>query len=139
MGEDVKAGVSDEKATAAVSPYSIYSSDNLGAMITSVQLKGDNYNEWATEMLNAMQAKRKTEFIDGSLKKPQEGDVDLESWLSVNSMIVGWLRPSIEPCVRSTVTFITDAHKLWEQGACAPIDDRLLWSIGKDVGRAANI
>lgn len=29
-------------------------------------------------------------------------------------MIVGWIRSSIEPRVRSTVTFITDAQKLWE-------------------------
>lgn len=29
-------------------------------------------------------------------------------------MIVGWIRYSIEPRVKSTVTFITEAHKLWE-------------------------
>ena len=29
-------------------------------------------------------------------------------------MIVGWIRSSIEPRVRSTVTFITEAYKLWE-------------------------
>ena len=29
-------------------------------------------------------------------------------------MIVGWIRTSIEPRVRSTVTFIQDSHKLWE-------------------------
>ena len=114
MGDDkvVVAGVTGEKG--ASSPYSIFASDNPGALITSVQLKGENYNEWATEMLNALQAKRKAGFVDGTLQKPPEGHADLESWLSVNSMIVGWLRTSIEPKVRSTVTFITDAHKLWE-------------------------
>ncbi|XP_009110495.1 uncharacterized protein LOC103836034 [Brassica rapa] len=86
------------------SPYSIFSSDNHGALITSVQLKSDNYNEWATEMMNALQAKRKTGFIYGTFKKPPEGHANLEAWLSVNSMIVGWLRTSIEPRVRSTVT-----------------------------------
>ena len=29
-------------------------------------------------------------------------------------MIVRWIRTSIEPRVRSTVTFIQDAHNLWE-------------------------
>lgn len=38
----------------------------------------------------------------------------MESWLNVNSMIVGWVRTSIEPRVYSKVTFISDAHKLWE-------------------------
>lgn len=97
-----------------VSPYSLFSSDNPGAMITSVQLKGENYNEWSLEMMNALRAKKKNGFIDGTLPQPGEGDANLESWLSVNSMIVGWIRTSIEPRVRSTVTFISDAHKLWE-------------------------
>lgn len=113
MGDDksLTTGVSEKGAR---SPYSLFSSDNPGALITSIQLKGENYNEWSTEMMNALQAKRKAGFIDGTLKKPTEGHADLESWLSVNSMIVGWLRTSIEPKLRSTVTFITDAHKLWE-------------------------
>lgn len=29
-------------------------------------------------------------------------------------MIVGWIRASIEPKVRSTITYITDAYQLWE-------------------------
>lgn len=112
--EETSGSGGEKKTEKVASPYSIFASDNPGALITAVLLKGDNYNEWATEMMNALQAKRKTGFIDGSLKKPPEGHVDLESWLSVNSMIVGWLRTSIEPRVRSSVTFITDAHKLWE-------------------------
>ena len=83
-------------------------------MITFVQLKGDNYNEWAMEMVNALRAKKKIGFVDGSLPKPDENHKDSEAWLSVNSMIVGWIRTSIEPRVRSTVTFITDAHNLWD-------------------------
>lgn len=117
MGDDgdaSKAVVGKQVDTMALSPYTLFSSDNPGAMITSVQLKGDNYNEWSLEMLNALRAKKKSGFVDGSLTQPGEGDPKLESWLSVNSMIVGWIRTSIEPRVRSTVTFITNAHKLWE-------------------------
>ena len=97
-----------------VSPYTLYGSDNPGAAITSVLLNGENYNGWSSEMLNALQAKRKLGFITGTLTKPDAGSVDLENWLTVNSMIVGWIRTSIESKVRSTVTYITDAHQLWE-------------------------
>lgn len=97
-----------------VSPYTLYSSDNPGAVIPSVLLNGENYNEWSSEMLNALQAKRKLGFIKSTLKKPDAESVDLENWLTVNSMLVGWIRASIEPKVRSTVTYITDAHQLWE-------------------------
>ena len=83
-------------------------------MITSVRLNGENYNEWSSEMLNAFQAKRKLGFIKGTLVKPAETSLDLENWLTVNSMLVGWIRASIEPKVKSTIMYITDAHQLWE-------------------------
>lgn len=113
-GEVSKELVPKSGDTMVVSPYSLFSSDNPGAMITSVHLKGENYNEWSMEMWNALRAKKKIGFIDGTFPQPGEGDANLESWLSVNSLIVGWIRTSIEPRVRSTVTFITNAHKLWE-------------------------
>ena len=90
MGDDDKQVTMAKPGEAlVVSPYSLFSSDNPGALITSVQLTGDNYNEWAMEMGNALRAKKKIGFIDGSLPKPEEGSKDLEAWLSVNSMIVG--------------------------------------------------
>lgn len=93
-----------------VSPYSLYGSNNPGSMISYVLLNGDNYNEWSTEMLNALQTKRKRGFINGTMKKPTSDNVDFKNWKKVNSMIVGWIRASIESKVRSTVTLISDAH-----------------------------
>ena len=90
----------------------MFVSDNPGAVITYVQLNGDNYNEWSSEMLNALQAKRKLGFINGTLKKPAEGSLDLENWLAVNSMLVGWIHIAIQPRGRSTRTYM-DAHQLW--------------------------
>ncbi|CAA7060014.1 unnamed protein product [Microthlaspi erraticum] len=78
-------------------------------------LTGENYNKWASELLNALQAKRKLGFIHGVLPKPAVGIPDMENWLTVNSMLVGWIRASIEPKVRSTVTYISDAHLLWTE------------------------
>ena len=97
-----------------ITPFSLFSSDNPGSMITLVTLTGDNYNEWSAEMLNALRAKKKIGFIDGLIAKPVTAGAKLESWTSVNSMVVGWLRTSITPRVRSTISFITNAHDLWE-------------------------
>ncbi|XP_010431103.1 PREDICTED: uncharacterized protein LOC104715395 [Camelina sativa] len=83
-------------------------------MISAITLTGDNYNEWASEMLNALRAKKKTGFIDGSLRRPGADSSDLETWTSVNSMVIGWLRTSISPRVCSTVLFHTSARDLWE-------------------------
>lgn len=106
-------GEKTSSASIIVSPYTLSSNDNPGALITSVLLTGDNYNEWSTEMLNALQAKRKMGFINGTIKKPPPESAKYKNWMTVNSMIIGWIRVSIEPKVRSTVTFIADTSQLW--------------------------
>ncbi|XP_013628088.1 PREDICTED: uncharacterized protein LOC106334330 [Brassica oleracea var. oleracea] len=109
-----KSGTMDSRGVDSATPYSLHASDNPGAMITSVTLTGENYGEWSSEMTNALRAKRKLGFVNGTIPKPLANDSNLELWLSVNSMIVGWIRTSIEPRVRSTVTFVQDSHTLWE-------------------------
>ena len=51
------------------SPYLRYASDNPRAIVSSVQLNGENYNEWLSEMLNVLQTKREMSFIKCTLKK----------------------------------------------------------------------
>ncbi|XP_010470454.1 PREDICTED: uncharacterized protein LOC104750360 [Camelina sativa] len=112
------AAAMSQSVSVVVSPYTLASSDNPGSMISAV--------EWATEMLNALQAKRKTRFINGTIPKPVSSDPDFENWQTVNSMIVGWIQTSIEPKVKSTVTFISDAHQLW-------VDLKERFSVGNKV------
>ena len=107
-----KSGTSEDRGADSATPYSFYASYNLGAMITSVTLTGENYNERYSEMTNAICAKQKLGFIDGSITKPSTNDPSLELWLSVNSMTVGRIRTSIEPRVRSTITFVQDSQTM---------------------------
>src|SRR5690606_32448310 len=93
--------------------YTLHPSDNPGALITPVILKGDNYSEWATEFCNSLQAKQKIGFINGTIPKPLTNP-DLTRWVSANSKIVGWIRTSIDPTVRSTVSHVPHAYQLWE-------------------------
>ncbi|XP_010487860.1 PREDICTED: uncharacterized protein LOC104765791 [Camelina sativa] len=114
MGDEKAVVAAKASDSTGVTPYTLFSSDNPGSMISSVMLSGENYSEWATEMFNALRAKRKIGFIDGTIRKPKEEGSEMESWTSVNSMVVGWLRTSITPHVRSTVSFIDAAAELWE-------------------------
>ena len=93
------------------SPYYLHPSDNPGALITSVLLTHENYTEWSTELRNSLQAKQKTGFIDGTIPKPED-DPELSRWLAANSMIVGWIRTSIDSKIRSTITPVPEAQKL---------------------------
>ncbi|KAL0650121.1 hypothetical protein Bca4012_092812 [Brassica carinata] len=66
-----------ESRVETATPYSLFASDNSGAMITSVTLMGENYNEWSSEMVNALQAKRKISFIEGTIPKPL---AEIQTW-----------------------------------------------------------
>ncbi|XP_010451686.1 PREDICTED: uncharacterized protein LOC104733844 [Camelina sativa] len=111
--------------TTVTNPYSLSSSDNPGSLISLVVLKEDNYPEWATELRNSLQAKQKLGFINGSTPKPA-ANPELAQWLAANSMIVGWIRTSIDPRIRSTVSFISEASTLWESL-------RVCFSVGNGV------
>lgn len=114
--------------TTAITPnplLRLHPSDNPGALISSIVLKEDNYPEWATEMRNSLQAKQKLGFINGTVSKPAS-EPDLSLWLAVNSMIIGWIRTSIDPRILSTVAYQSLAATLWE-------NLRVRFSVGNGV------
>ncbi|XP_048633129.1 uncharacterized protein LOC106359481 [Brassica napus] len=119
-----KSGTMDSRGVVSATPYSMHASDNLGAMITSVTLTGENYGEWSSEMTNALRAKRKLGFVNGTIPMLLANDSNVELWLSVNLMIVGWIHTSIEPreqlasCRqdgKSVIEFFGRLSKLWEE------------------------
>ncbi|ESQ37535.1 hypothetical protein EUTSA_v10003107mg [Eutrema salsugineum] len=63
----------------------LHPSDRPGDLITTVQLKGENYEDWAKHVRNALRTKRKLGFIDGTLMKPTTAK-ELEQWEVVNSI-----------------------------------------------------
>lgn len=116
MGDDNSASSHANPSTVIDSTSSIYylhPSDKPGALITSVLLRGDNYTEWATELSNSIQAKQKLGFINGTFTKPTS-EPDLSRWMATNSMLVGWIQTYIDPKIRSTVSSVPEAHKLWK-------------------------
>ena len=72
----------EQSKNGVAAPYSLHASDNPGALITSVVFTGDNYKEWTTKLTNALKAKRKLGFIDGSIPKPSIDDSNFGLWLT---------------------------------------------------------
>lgn len=67
------------KGMNSISSYYLHPSDNPGSLISPVQLKGDNYEEWVRSMRNALRAKKKIGFIDGTYTKPSDESAELEN------------------------------------------------------------
>ncbi|CAM8925879.1 unnamed protein product [Rhodiola kirilowii] len=94
------------------SPFYLHPSDHPGLSICPVTLKGDNYEEWTIAMKNAFCAKRKMGFLNGRISKPTDPD-DEDDWYSVNSMLIGWIIQSIDPALRSSITYSSTVRELW--------------------------
>ncbi|KAA8523786.1 hypothetical protein F0562_010210 [Nyssa sinensis] len=105
------------------SPYTLNANDNPGNIVTQVQLKGENYDEWARAIQTTLRAKKKYGFIDGTVKQPADDSLELEDWWTVNSMLVSWVFNTIEPTLRSTISYMENVKDLWE-------DIRQRFSIG---------
>ncbi|KAG7636894.1 C2 domain [Arabidopsis thaliana x Arabidopsis arenosa] len=98
---------------AMVSPLYLHSSDGPENLITNVQLKGENYEDWAKHVRNASRTKQKLGFIDGTLEKPTKED-DMEQWEVVNTMLVAWIMNTFEPTVRTSISRVEEAQVLWD-------------------------
>lgn len=75
-----------------VSPYDLHSTDNLGVVISHPLLKGTNYDEWACGMRTALCSRKNFGFIDGSIKRPDDGSPDLEDWWTIQALLVSWIK-----------------------------------------------
>ena len=95
------------------SPYELNSNDNMGNLITQVKLQGNNYEECAHAMKISLHACRKWGFIKGTIGAPNEGSPKMEDWWTVKSMLVSWILNTIEPNLRSTMSYVENAKELW--------------------------
>ena len=97
-----------------ISPYDLSSNDNPGAIISQPLLNGLNYDEWAINFRMAIISRKKFGFLDGSLPKPAADSSYLEDWIANNRLIVGWIKQTIEPKIRSLISTRENAKDLWE-------------------------
>lgn len=73
----------------------------------------DNYSDWQNEMTNALFAKNKIGFVDGTIPMPTENSADLINWKRCNAMVRGWLISSMEKETKSNVKYVVTPHDIW--------------------------
>nr|CAD1822688.1 unnamed protein product [Ananas comosus var. bracteatus] len=107
--------MADQKKTVEISPsYKLSSSDNPGTPLVSYSLTGSNYSTWARAMKNALQAKNKLGFVDGTLKKPDTSAPEASHWTICNSMVIAWIFNSLDKSLQGSVAYAEDAKAMWD-------------------------
>ncbi|KAJ3704067.1 hypothetical protein LUZ61_007772 [Rhynchospora tenuis] len=102
------------KAIDLNSPFYLSPSNSPGMMISSCVLKGENYDLWVKAMRNALRAKNKLGFVDGSVSKPKDNTVEAAVWGSCNSILVSWLFNCIDPTLQPSVAYFETVKELWD-------------------------
>ncbi|WZY84635.1 hypothetical protein YC2023_031019 [Brassica napus] len=97
-----------------ISPYDLTSGDNPGAVISHPLLNGNNYEEWAINFRMAVSSRKKFGFLDGTIPKPAADSTYLEDWTANNHLLVGWIKQTIDPKLRSTISTREVAKDLWD-------------------------
>ncbi|KAH7528615.1 hypothetical protein FEM48_Zijuj05G0090700 [Ziziphus jujuba var. spinosa] len=95
------------------SPFFLGTGDRPGDFITPTRLRGDNYDDWASDIQLALEARCKFEFLEGTITGPQPPYTQSD-WNTVNAMLVSWITNTIDPEVKSTLSKFRDAKRLWE-------------------------
>ncbi|XP_074267123.1 uncharacterized protein LOC141590428 [Silene latifolia] len=104
---------SSSKKIDSMSPFYLGSHDLPGQSITHVHLRSDNYEEWSRSMRQSLKSRRKFGFVDGSIPKPTT-DLLLDQWEVIHATLVQWIMHSIDPSVKSSVSYFEDARLLWD-------------------------
>lgn len=63
--------------------------------------------------INALRAKNKLCFVDGSLPKLDSTSPDLSIWQKCDSMVISWLFNSLAKELHDSVAYIETAREMW--------------------------
>ncbi|KAF7812063.1 uncharacterized protein G2W53_033039 [Senna tora] len=92
-------------------PWSLSNSDQPGMALVVTPLFGNNFVSWSLAIKDALEAKDKHGFIDGTIKEPVE-EANLKKWKPVDSMVKSWVRNSISKEIVETFMFCKPAREL---------------------------
>ncbi|KAA3477471.1 Reverse transcriptase, RNA-dependent DNA polymerase [Gossypium australe] len=87
------------------SPYILHASDNSGTSLVTCLLKEENYPTWVRAMTNALQAKSKYGFVDGSITCPSSGAQEEYAWIKCNSMVLSWIFNYLHHTLHDSVNY----------------------------------
>jgi hypothetical protein len=66
-------------------------------------------------MMNALRAKNKLSFVDGSLLKLEEDNKEIQAWEKCNSMVISWIFNALTSELHDSVAYVDSTYEMWEE------------------------
>ena len=95
------------------SPYFMHTSDHPGLILISIKIDGSKFDDWEAAMKIALEAKNKIGFVDGSLPRPLESDLNFRIWSRCNSLVKSWILNSVLTQIYRSILRLNDATDVW--------------------------
>ncbi|KAL9244272.1 hypothetical protein vseg_018068 [Gypsophila vaccaria] len=102
------------------SPLYLHLSESPNLSLSQIIFDGDNYQIWADAVRNALDAKNKLIFIEGTIKRPvvvegAEETLEDVAWQQCNAMIKAWLRNFIHLKLHPSIAFSETVAEIWKK------------------------
>ncbi|CAL1400669.1 unnamed protein product [Linum trigynum] len=94
-------------------PYFLHGSEKPGSLLVADRLSTTNYNDWSRAMYNALAAKNKLGFINGTIPESPDTDPKHGAWVRNNVMILSWIQQSVQGEIRKTILSSKSAYEAW--------------------------
>lgn len=96
-------------------PLFMHPSDGPASIVVSKLQGASDYRDWRRSFEIQLSAKRKLDFINGSVKRSTTDDVEANQWDTCNNMVISWIHGNISENIKTSVLFINSAADIWRQ------------------------
>ncbi|CAI9769572.1 unnamed protein product [Fraxinus pennsylvanica] len=93
------------------SPYHLHPSDSPSLILISCNLTGDNFPKWQCTLRQALNAKNKLCFVDGTLNAPPTTSPDYAQWSRTKDMVLTWILNTITPFLSNSLDYHDDPQE----------------------------
>ncbi|CAO2827126.1 unnamed protein product [Amaranthus hypochondriacus] len=94
-------------------PYFLASNAGPENVITPIVFHGNNYEEWCRSIRLSLIARRKFEFLEGTIPKPTD-EKGIRDWRCLQAMLVQWILNTVDMSIKKTLPHFEEAKPLWE-------------------------
>ncbi|CAL1392815.1 unnamed protein product [Linum trigynum] len=94
-------------------PFYLHGSEQPGLQLVAEKLTPTNYNDWSKAVHNALGAKNKLGFVDGSIPDPCQESPNAWAWNRNNIMVFSWIQQAVDPGIRKTIMSCKKAVEAW--------------------------
>ena len=91
-------------------PYFVSNGDSTNHSITNHTFNGNNFINWNRAVRDALIARNKLGFLDGTLKKPAIDSSDYQKWIRNDHMVMSWLSNSMEKSIAENFLFADSTY-----------------------------